>query len=99
MVEMRVSAGDLQSVPKACVEWKTEELCLPQRLSQHCLSESFFCIFMVTQRGTINLYFTRGDVGIDFFPSSSPFLLLFSLMSLFRGSGSFVLYYSTHMHE
>ena len=66
MIEMRVSAGDLQSVPNACVEWKTEELCLPQRLSQYCLSESFFCIFMVTQRGTINLYFPQGDVGIDF---------------------------------
>ena len=74
MIEMRVSAGDLQSVPNACVEWKTEELCLPQRLSQYCLSESFFCIFMVTQRGTINLYFTRG-VGIDFFPFFFSFLI------------------------
>ena len=45
MIEMRVSAGDLQSVPKACVEWKTEELCLHQRLPQHCLSESFLLYF------------------------------------------------------
>ena len=46
MTETRVSPGDLQSVPEACVESKIEELCLPQRLSQHCLSGSFFSVFL-----------------------------------------------------
>ena len=64
---------------------ESEELCVPQRLSQHCLSESFFfSIFMVTQKGTINLYSARGERRNFFFPSSSsPFFLLFSLLLLF----------------